>query len=603
MRPRVSPAVSACFLLACFALEASAADRQYAELLPPTVVAYAHLADPPKLVETIWDHPLRPRVEELPQVLEARKRKEFQQFQVVLRLVEFKLGEFWRPALARATGGGVAVAFDRESNGVALLVKTDDPAFLQKARDTLFEFARGEAEKNGQPSPITDVEYRGITAHRIGEARMALVENWLVVTNSDDLGRAILDRHVDNELPSLADAQQFQQAIGDDAEGATLWAYVDLNAIREAGIAEDIFRGHAKDFGGELILGGVLTVLQNSPHAAAGLDVTSDAIRLSLKAPHGGAESLAQYDYFFGPDARGRAPDAIEVEGQLASIRAYRGIGDLWLRGPDLFEEGVAAQMASTESNLSTLFGGRRFGEEVLGGIAPELQIVAAAQDYSATGVPEPSIKIPAFALVAQMKDPAESQRSLKIAYQTAIGFVNLAAGQQGYPPLELDIAKKDEATVISATYSAEDYPSTEDEPSGAAAGPPGRLQYNFSPTVAFAGENFVVASTKELADELVGKLAAAAANGDANSSENNATDAIVNSSVRLAVVPIHDVLAANREHLVNQNMIEEGHDREAAQREIDGLLTILSFVREVAAELVHDDATLQLNLELLRAE
>ena len=43
--------------------------------------------------------------------------------------------------------------------------------------------------------------------------------------------------------------------------------------------------------------------------------------------------------------------------------------------------------------------------------------------------------------------------------------------------------------------------------------------------------------------------------------------------------------------------------DITATRREIDGLLTILGFVREVTAELVHDDDTLQLNLELLRAD
>ena len=127
-------------------------------------------------------------------------------------------------------------------------------------------------------------------------------------------------------------------------------------------------------------------------------------------------------------------------------------------------------------------------------------------------------------------------------------------------------------------------------------------MQYNFSPTVAFAGEHLVVASTTGLANELVAKLAAV--EGDASvAPDDDATDAVVNSSVKLAVGPIRETLAANREHLINQNMIEEGHDRAAAEREIDGLLTLLGFVREVAAELVHDDATLRLNLELLRAE
>lgn len=611
MLRRICLAAAAGCFLSIAASRASAADRESASLLPPTVVAYAEIADPPQLVETIWDHPLRPDVEKLPQVLEARKQPGFQQFQIMLRFVEFKLGKFWRPAVERAASGGIAVAFDRSSEGVAVLVDSGDPEFLEEARDTLFELVRNEAEKHGQPDPITELEYRGIAAHRIGKARLAIVGNRLIVTNSDKLGRAILDRHLDDNLPSLADSETFQQAARASADEATLWAYVDLGAIREAGVAADLFRGTANDFGGELILGGVLAVLKDAPYAAARFHVDTDQVRLSLEVPHGGTESLAGRDYFFGDEARGAAPAPIEIQGQLASIRTYRNIGELWLRGPDLFEEGVAAQMASAESNLSTLFGGRRFGEEVLGGVKPEIQIVAAAQDYTKTGVPEPTIKIPAFAMVAQLRNPEESQRSLKIAYQTAIGFVNIGAGQQGYPPLELDIEKSDEATVVSATYSPEDdrtaandEDATDQESrADGAYGPAGRLQYNFSPTVAFAGENLIVASTKELAVELASRVSAAGDGvapgplGDADA------DHVVNTSIRLDAGEIRNVLAANREHLVNQNMIEEGHDRSEAEREIDGLLSILGFVREAAAELVHDDETLQLHITLTRAD
>jgi hypothetical protein len=122
------------------------------------------------------------------------------------------------------------------------------------------------------------------------------------------------------------------------------------------------------------------------------------------------------------------------------------------------------------------------------------------------------------------------------------------------------------------------------------------RMQANFSPTAAFVGRYFVLSSTRELARELVAKLSAtseAAAAGQTVAGET------VNTGIELAASELRAILHSNREHLINQNMLDKGHSREAAEQEIDGLLTILAWIDRAGLTLSHDDDRVQLAIEL----
>jgi len=61
----------------------------------------------------------------------------------------------------------------------------------------------------------------------------------------------------------------------------------------------------------------------------------------------------------------------------------------------------------------------------------------------------------------------------------------------------------------------------------------------------------------------------------------------------------LHAILADNREALIAQNMLEEGHTRKEAEKQIDALLALLKFAGDATAELATGERSLQLELAL----
>ena len=138
----------------------------------------------------------------------------------------------------------------------------------------------------------------------------------------------------------------------------------------------------------------------------------------------------------------------------IANLISYRDVGAWWLSKEDLYEENVIAQLSQADSQISTLFAGLDFGQEVLGAIKPGVQIVVTEQKLPDGYAPD--VQLPAFAMVAKLKDP-EVQRRFKVAFQSVIGFANINLGQQGQPQLEMETVREGKTVITSSQYLLED--------------------------------------------------------------------------------------------------------------------------------------------------
>lgn len=559
-------------LLALVSASGFADDRTAADLLPPTTILYAEIAQPESVLETIENHPLRKRIENLQGVRGALESKQFLQFKAAVAIVEAKLGQPWHDIVQSVTEGGIAIGFDAQTQGAVLLAKARDEEAAPKLLQTLIELARAAADDAGNPDPVKSGEYRGITAYQVDQAKIVTVGPWLVVTNKPESGKAILDAYLDKPAQTLAGNEQFQEARSKSEDTGTAWGYVNVEAIRKGGIAKDLFSGKTDNPVAELLLGGLLDTLQHTPYATASLTLDQQRTRLEIATPHQQAWTSEAREYFFGPDGKGRAPAPLQVSNQLLSLSTYRDVATMWLRAGDLFEENVVDNFAQAESVLSTLFSGKDFGEEILGEVHPEIQLVVARQTYE-EGTPQPAIKLPAFAAVFRLKDPETVGPDFRRTYQSLIGFVNITGAMNGQPQLDLDMEKEDTFQLVSASYLAEKD-----------AGPGGlKIHYNFSPSVAFAGEYFIVSSTSALARELAALV---------GSSTQQNTD--LNSTIKLNVSGVSAILADNRPQLVAQNMLSEGHSKEEAEREIGDLLELLAAAESASIDLATSDSTLR---------
>lgn len=544
-----------------------------AQLMPETTAFYVEIPNPSGLVSSIFDHPLRAKIESLEPYEQATKTPQFAQFRTGLAFVEGVLGMKWREAVRTVTANGIAIGFDPSSEAVLVAIQGEDTGAMKALRDKALQFAQlGPADQLKQST------YRDLPVYRAGEARFALVRNWLLLTNKADTGKATIDRLLDGTAAGLDRNKLFQQARETQPPDATAWAFLNLQFVRDVGAASDLFADRPSDNPGvELIAGGIQSVLQQTPWLTASVRAGDDGLEAKFALPNNSEWIPEHREFYFGPKGGGRAPALPFVKSPLFSISTYRNFSEMWLRAPDLFTDGVNDGMAQADATLTQFFSGRDFGEEILGALTPEVCFIAARQNFTDI-LPTPTIKLPHFALVMNLREPERMTRELRRTFQSLIGFFNVIGAMEGNPQLEMDIVKLDDAELITTAY----IPDEDDADSKTAD-----LIYNFSPTVGFSGSRFVIASTDRFAREII------------ESSNENDVTANSNTELRLHGGVLQSVLRDNQEQLIAQNMLEEGNTREEAEGEIALLLAALGFIKDTSITLTADQKELALGFRI----
>ncbi len=559
------------------ALVRAAEPAAAAQLLPDSTVIYAEIADPKAALATLLNHPLRQRIEALDAVEQAKKQDQYQQFQAVLAVVEAQMGLKWHEAVEQVASGGFYLAVDGATEGVALIMHGDEEV-TDKVLNTLIRLTREDAQRKGNDDPIKQAEYRGITAYRAGEARLARSGSWLLASNKDDLAKQLADAILDGRSNPLANKDSFQQARAARQGQPTGWMYLDINALREANVADELYAERTDNPGAELIFGGISSNLAKTPYATVSLYISAESTRLVLAAPHDASWVSEARSHFFGPDGKGSAPPAPQVPNALFSLTTYRDISHMWLYAGDLFDENINDELAQADSNLSTLFSGKNFGEDVLGAITPQIQFVASRQDFG-DRVPQPTIKLPSFAAVFELKDPEKTRDEFRRTFQSLIGFLNVVGAMNGQPQLDMETTNNGDITLVTASF----VPEPKERESKAA-----RINYNFTPSVAFVGPRLILSSTRELAEQL------------SSSSSAVGQDSAYNTQLELHADVLAEVLNDNRESLIAQNMFENGHGREEAVAQIDILFEVIRAFRGASMSLSTQDGQLQLETTVL---
>jgi len=556
----------------------AADERQPADLLPASTVFYAEMNRPDRLVDLMREHPLFQRVLELDDVKKAWTSPEYLQFRAVVALIEAETGKPWPALLAAGTGGGAAVAFDARTRSAAVVVKATDESTVQRVVDAVIKLARQDAQNKGKPDPIKSGEYRGVTAYQLDDARMAIHGPWLVIVKDGELGKTVIDSMLDSPATTLAADPQFVRARAGAAQ-TDGWAYVNVAAIRSSGAAEKMFQGRTDNPVAELLIGGILTTLQDTPYVTATLQGSRDTVQVQIATPFDASWVPAARQYFFGPDARGTAPPLLSVPGSLFSLSAYRDLSEMWLRAGDLFDERTQDELTKADSNLTTLFAGKDFGTDILGSAKPDVQLVVTRQTFDADR--KPAIELPSFALAMRLKEPDKMQPELRRTFQSLVGFLNVAGAAEGQPQLDLGMEKVGDAEIVSASYLVREGDNVRRLP----------INFNFSPTIAFAGDRFVLASTTQLAKQLI--AVESKAPGVAPAAER------ANTAARIDFGVLREVIADNRGQLIAKNMLDKGHTKDEAEKEIATLLALMDFVRTGSATLTTADDQLRLTLSV----
>jgi len=168
--------------------------------------------------------------------------------------------------------------------------------------------------------------------------------------------------------------------------------------------------------------------------------------------------------------------------------------------------------------------------------------------------------------------------------FQSFVGFINVLGAMNGQPQLDLAMESIEKMKLIAATY----VPESEDTDSKA------KINFNFSPALAFAGDRMVLSSSKQLATDLA--QADAPAKPDAAGRKPNTV-------AFLEVPTLREILTDNQAQLVAQNMLDKGHSQEAAEQEIAVLMAIIDLFQAGDLSLSTTADSLQLDGKLLFSE
>jgi len=513
----------------------SDSENLIADWLPETTVLFGKIAP----VEQWLEHPLRTswvetesfkRLWRSPQALQARSG---------ITIAEIALGLKLDQLAKDLSDGGAYVAIDSQTQAVALMLHTRSEQWLDDYIDKALDYLRKDAKSKGNPDPIKSTEYRGVQAYKIQNGIFAKLGPWVLVTNQGDFAKAVVDHKLDHrkglsQAPWYQEASKKLQATGSMAE---LW--IDLARIREQMKDNDLFRGQANDFGAELILGGVLSVLANAQVMHASMTMDEHGIALEVQSPSDPAWYGQARQHYVGPDAKGLAPNWPKVPGALATLSTYRDLAQMWLRAGDLFNQDVNDQLAQADNTLTTIFAGKDFGSDILSAIEPELQIFAAERSFDQSAL-KPTIQLPSFGMVARLKEPAKLQRELKRTFQSFIGFLNVAGAQEGQPQLEQDTIEQNGVSIYTSQFVVEEdrkYPD----------GLP--IQFNFQPTLAFLDDRVVLCSSVDCAKSILGQ----------NPVDAGSQTAQVQTRLEADGASIQKALQINSNPIIAQNMVEKG--------------------------------------------
>ncbi len=547
-----------CCTLVLLATPASAQQITAAHLFPKSTVLYTEIIEPPKLIELLLHHPLRSKIEQVPAFRKAIKSPDFLKFQLGVGLFEGHMGMPWNEAVAAIGAGGVYFGFDAKSQGAAVLIKAKDLDTLINLRKAVFQVVQVGAQSAGKPDPINKGEYRGLTAYEINKVKLIALDTWLLITNKDDLGKRIVDQHLDGGSETLSSHPNFIAASATKPESSTAWSYTDVATIRDTGALKDLYSGHTDNIVAEMLLGGLVSNLKNTPYSSASLSINETQLELSVRTPHT-AKWIGDREYYFGTDNSGRAQEPIVLLDSIFTLSTYRDLSQMWLRAGDLMTDKANDELAQADSQLTTFFSGKDFGEDILGSLYPELQVVVTRQNPE-DFVVKPAIKLPAFAIVARMRQPEATVPQFRRVFQSFIGFINVLGAMNGQPQLDLAMESNPKLQIVAATY----VPEPEDKDSQA------KINFNFSPSLVFANDRMVLASSKQLATDLAEAQAPAAIKTDGSEPAPNTLSV-------LEVSTLLEILKDNQAQLVAQNMLDKGHSQEAAEQEIDVLLSLIA--------------------------
>ena len=529
--------------------------------VPKNAVIVVEVHRPQAVLDLLYGPKMTRMVTSHPAYKQAAAGPQLQGLLQVVNYLEMQVGTDWRKGLAKLVEGGVTLAV-LPGGGSVMIVDSGDEAILGKVHDVIIEGARGEAAKQGKPDPVVSREVQGVTIWALGGASVhAVVGKRLLMGNSPAALETLLEHRAHPDRPTIEASASYQAARNAAGDQAAATAFADLAVLKTVPQFADMIKPSDNPMT-VLLMAGMKQTLKLSKWLGLGLRVEGESLALDAFMD-GKTGTTAAEAGFASPSAGKGALPLLAVPRQFAGMSFYRDLNAFYSAKDQLFPERTSG-IIFFENMMGIFFSGRDLNSEVFAETRPEVRFVLAEQKYD-PAVGTPDVKLPAFALVIPSRHPDEFARVVEEAWQKAVGLTSVTRGQQAEPGLIIDRVTHADVKFTVANFAAGKNDDKAHLPS----------RYNFSASMARVGDTFILSSTEGLARDLIDALKKAPT---AVAKPLVGTDTVVN----LDGIQLASILSANRETLIERNMVEKGNARANAEGQIDLFTAVAKLARRV---------------------
>ena len=557
----------ACLCLACAAAARADAPPDPLRLVPREADLFLQVNDPRHLVDTVRALPALEAWYDLQPVKEYRDSTNARLFAQLVAYFEKELGAKWPDLLDRLAGGGAVVAVKLGPNPAPalLVVQGKDEELLHKFVRLGLDVAEQELARRGSKDRPEKGSYRNVETVRIGgQLHAAVVGSALLVSNFEEVLHRGIDLHLDGDKASLAGNPGVAEARKLLPGRPAGMAWLNLETVRKAPQAKDVFTLPRDNFLLTVTAGGILDVVGRSPFLCAGLYADEDGLALRGRLPRGRdglAPALATHVPLAGrPGSR----PVLRPHGVIYSDSFYLDVGKFWEGREKLFTAQQVKQFEDFDKNSGRFLAGNRFSK-LLTQAGPYQRLVVAHQ-ASPGYKTRPKTTIPAFAVVVEMREPDEFAKGM----ETVLRGAALLAGAQAR--LKLTEEKHGEHTLVG-------YRFPEDRP---LKGDVNDIRFNFSPCFCAVGDQFFASSTIELGHELIDLLEKEAKDGG-DQGQSAAQRTLVSSAGGA------ELLQSFEDVLLTQAILDQALSPDAAREQVRTFIDLVRRLGVLEREVSYD--------------
>jgi hypothetical protein len=507
---------------------------------------------PRKIVEGVLNLELFRQVQELEFVKEYYDSTNYRRFLQLVAYFEKQLGVKQLDLLDELTGGGVVVASKiAQPVPVLLVVQGKNEKTLQSFVKLALKVVEQELqrqESRERPKPFV---HRNVEGIQFGKDFHAVVlGSALVVSNQAKSIQGAIDLHLDGPAKSLAKSASVAEARKLLPPHPLAWGWLNFETVRKLPQAKDVLAEKQNDPNLVVLFGGILDVARRSSFFCAGVYQEKNGYFATFRFPSGregsGPSSLIHVP---STEKAGSLP-LLEPKGVLFSTSYHLDLGRLWEDRAKILTEQNAKAFEKADKSAGLFLGGAKLSK-LLTQVGPHQRVVVVQQAKSSYKT-VPTARIPAFAIVVDMRDPGFAKSMDTILRSAAL----LGGAQVG---LELNEKKYSNTTIVGYRFPED----------GKLKGDVNNIRFNFSPAFLKVGDQFVISSTVELARELVDLLQAEAKAPDKKLNPLTSQSKLYGSGGAA-------LLKATEDQLLTQTILGQALAPKLAQEQVQALIDLV---------------------------